>query len=291
MMRMCSRPRATCRDIIEMMAEAAHFDDGMNAWVLSRYEDVLAALREPTLAQTGAAGPIDEATQLRARTEVLEALAGTRAEEWRGRVVSSLRDALDRLPIGQPVDLATDFLQPWASALTATEPHAGKSLFTGVSETLPNFLANALLDLVHNPDRLADLRGSSDSSSRAVEELLRHAGLVHMLVRTATADIDIGGVRIECGQRVVLKLAAANRDANRFEEPERLDPNRRANAHVALGAGAHSCAGAVLVRLATLAVICEFAARFTRAELCGPVEWHEGSTLRYPTLLPVIVWR
>ena len=51
-----------------------------------------------------------------------------------------------------------------------------------------------------------------------MEELLRHAGLVHTLVRTATVDIEIGGTRIASGERVLLKLAAANRDPNRFSD-------------------------------------------------------------------------
>jgi len=258
---------------------------------LSRYDHVLAALREPALVQTGSAGPLDEAAQLQARAQVLESLSGAKVEEWRARVAALTSEFLDQVPVGQPVDLVSDFLQPWGKALAEAEPDTGKSLRTGVAETLPSFLANALLDLLQNPAEFARLRGEKDVVARAVEELLRHAGFVHTLVRTATADVDIAGVRIVRGQKVVLKLAEADRDSDRFPEPDRLDVSRRVSGHVALGAGAHSCAGAVLVRLATAVVIGAFAARFTRIELSGPVEWHRGSTLSYPVSLPAVVLR
>jgi hypothetical protein len=271
------------------MAEAAHFDEQLGAWVLSRYDDVLAALREPSLAQTGSSGPLDESAQLQARAQVLESLSGAKVEEWRARIASVTSEFLDRLPVGRPFDLVRDFLLPWARALA--EPDAGKSLRTGVAETLPSFLANAFLDLLRNPAEFARLRADASVMPRAVEELLRHAGLVHTLVRTATADVDIAGVRIARGEKAMLKVAEANLDGDRFAEPDRLDVSRRVSGHVALGAGAHSCAGAVLVRMAAAFVIGAFAARFSAVEMNGPVEWHRGSTLSYPVSIPVIALR
>jgi len=271
------------------MAEAAHFDEQLGAWVLSRYDDVLAALRESSLVQTGSSGPLDEAAQLQARAQVLEALTSAKVEEWRARVASLTAEFLDRLPVGRSFDLVRDFLQPWAKALAETEPDAGKSLRTGIAETLPSFLANALLDLLQNPAEFARLRADVELASRPLEELLRHAGLVHTLVRTAMADVDIAGVRIARGEKVILKIAEANLDGGRFPEPDRLDLARRASGHVALGAGGHSCAGAVLVRMAAAIVTGALAARFSRVELSGPVEWHRGSTLSYPISIPVTV--
>ena len=273
------------------MAEAAHFDEQLGAWVLSRYDDVLAALREPTLVQTGSAGPLDEAVQAEARAQVLEALGGAKVEEWRARVASVTSEFVDRIPVGRPFDLVGDFLQPWAKALAESEPDAGKSLRTGVAETLPSFLAGALLDLLQSPAEFARLRGNGELMARAVEELLRHAGLVHTLVRTATADVDISGVRIGRGEKVVLKIAEADLDNDRFSEAEHLDVSRRLSGHVALGAGAHSCAGAVLVRMATASVIGAFATRFSAVELSGPVEWHRGATLKYPVSMRVTALR
>ena len=260
------------------MADAAHFDEQIGAWMLSRYDDVLAALREPSLAQTGSAGPLEEAAQLQARTQVLEALTSAKVEEWRTRIASVTSEFLDRMPVGRPFDLVGEFLQPWAKALAETEPNAGKSLRTGIAETLPAFLANALLNLVQNPAEFGRLHNGGDLVPRAVEELLRHAGLVHTLVRTATADVNIAGVRIARGDKIVLNVAEANQDAD-----------RRVGGHVALGAGAHFCAGAVLVRMAAAHVIGAFAARFRGIALSGTVEWHRGTTLRYPVSIPVTI--
>lgn len=166
-----------------------------------------------------------------------------------------------------------------------------KPLAKGLTDTLPFFLANALLDLLRNPAEFARLRAEPDLMPRAVEELLRHAGLVHMLVRTATADVELGGIRIASGDRVILKLAAANHDPDRFSEAGQLDATRKVAGHVALGAGAHSCAGALVVRMATAVVMGVFAAKFASAELAGPVEWHDGSTVASPVSLPAILRR
>lgn len=271
------------------MAEAAHFDEQLGAWVVSRYDDVLAALRESTLVQTGSSGPLDEAAQLQAREQVLALLTSAKIEEWRARVASLTSGFLDRIPVGRTFDLVREFLQPWARALAETEPDSGKSLRKGISQTMPSFLANALLDLVQNPSAYARLRADTEGMPRAVEELLRHAGLVHTLVRTATADVKIGGERIARGETVVLRVAEANLDGDRFPDPDRLDVSRRVSGHVGLGAGAHSCAGAVLVRMATTCVIGEFATRFSAVKLSGPVEWHRGATLKYPISMPVTV--
>jgi cytochrome P450 len=265
---------------------------GMPDWVLTRYDDVLAALKEPSFVQTGDSGTVDAAEQQRARADVLAALPASRVEDWQTQITPLALDLLDRLPSDRPVDLVSEFIRPWCNAVApiVMEKHL-KPLSKGLSDTLPSFLGNALLDLLRNPAEFARLRADPDVATRGVEELLRHAGLVHTLVRTATADVDIGGLRIANGDRVMLKLAAANHDPGRFPDADRLDVARKAGGHVALGAGPHSCAGALVVRMAAGVAIGTFTAQFTAAELAGPVEWHEGSTLTWPVSLPAILRR
>ena len=84
----------------------------------------------------------------------------------------------------------------------------------------------------------------------AIEELLRYAGIVRRVFRRATADIDLGGVRIAEGELAVLMLASANRDPEQFPDPDRLLLARPAAGHVSLGTGRNSCVGALLIRLA-----------------------------------------
>jgi cytochrome P450 len=274
------------------MSEAARFDPALGGWVLSRYDDVLAALKEPGFVQTGESGIIDAAEQQRIRADVLAALPLAKLDDWQTRIAPLARDLLKRLPTDCSVDLMSDFIRPWCNAVApiVMEEYL-KPLSKGLLDTLPAFLANALVDLLRNPSELARLHDEADLTPRAVEELLRHAGLVHTLVRTATADVEIGGVRIGRGERVILKLAAANRDPDRFSRADQLDVSRKVAGHVALGAGPHSCAGAMVVRMATAVVADAFATTFPGAELAGPVEWHEGSTLMWPTSLPVILKR
>jgi cytochrome P450 len=274
------------------MPEAPRFDPDLGAWVLSRYDDVLAALKEPSFLQTGESGIVDAAAQQRARADVLAALPLAKLDAWQARITPLALDLLDRLPADRPVDLVSEFVKPWCNAVApiVMEAHL-KPLSKGLSETLPSFLANALLDLLRNPVEFARLRAELELMPRAVEELLRHAGLVHTLARTATADVDLGGIRIPSGDRVILKLAAANHDPDRFPEARELDVTRKSGGHVALGAGPHSCAGALVVRMATAVVTGAFTGKFAAAELAGPVEWHQGSTLASPRSLPAILPR
>ena len=274
------------------MPEPPRFDPIERAWILTRYDDVLAALKEPGLLQTGRSGPIDAEEQQRARAQVLAALPLARSDEWQPRMEASARDILARLPEDRSIDLVSALVKPWCqAAVPIVMPGYLKPLSKGLTETLPAFLSNALLDLIRNPDELRKLRAEPQSMTRAVEELLRHASLVHTLLRTATEDIEIGGEQIARGQRVILKLAEANRDSERFCEAERLDVGRKQSGHLSLGAGEHSCAGALAVRLASSVVVGAFAAEFRRAELAGPVEWHDGSTLAWPVSLPAMLRR
>lgn len=269
------------------MAEAPLFDPDLRAWVVSRYNDVLAALREPGLVQTGEAGIVEAAAQQQARADVLAALPLAKLADWQARSTTLALEVLDGLPTDRPVELVGEFLRPWCDALTQIVMEANlKKLSKGLTETLPSFLGNALLDLFRNPAEFARLRTEPDVMARAVEELLRHAGLVHTLVRTATAAIELGGVRIASGDRVILRLAAANRDPERFPEADRLDVTRKGAGHVALGAGSHSCAGTSVVRMATAVVLGAFTSTFAGAEVAGTVEWHEGSTTTWPVSLP-----
>jgi cytochrome P450 len=108
----------------------------------------------------------------------------------------------------------------------------GKSVFLGTSQTLPAFLSNAWLALFRNPDECARLRAEPHLMPKAIDELLRYAGIVHTLFRRATTELDLGWVSIRRGQRVILKLGSANRDPAQFPEPDRLDLSRRITSQV-----------------------------------------------------------
>lgn len=84
---------------------------------------------------------------------------------------------------------------------------------------------------------------------RAVEEFLRHDSPLHLFERTATQDVDLDGVQVAQGQKAIALLGAANRDPAVFADPDRFDPAREPNPHLAFGLGIHFCLGAPLARL------------------------------------------
>jgi hypothetical protein len=110
-------------------------------------------------------------------------------------------------------------------------------------------IASGFLTLLKNPDSLEQLRNRPEIGGSAVEELLRFESPVQHTARIAPSDMQLGGKTIKKGSRVVAVLAAANRDPNRFPDPDRLDLLRTDNRHVAFGWAAHFCFGAPLARL------------------------------------------
>jgi unspecific monooxygenase len=88
-----------------------------------------------------------------------------------------------------------------------------------------------------------------EPDAAAVEEALRHDAPLHLFTRYALEDLDHAGIRLRKGETVGLMLGAANRDPERFPEPDIFNPARTPNPHVSFGAGIHFCIGAPLARL------------------------------------------
>jgi hypothetical protein len=99
------------------MSHAAHFDPNLGAWVLSRYDDVLAALKEPGFVQPGESGPVDATAQTKTRADVLAALPIANLDGSQTRIAPITDNILNRLPVDRPVDLAVEFVKPWCDAI------------------------------------------------------------------------------------------------------------------------------------------------------------------------------
>ncbi|MBV9301933.1 MAG: cytochrome P450 [Acidobacteriaceae bacterium] len=119
----------------------------------------------------------------------------------------------------------------------------------GGQETTTNLIGNGLLALLRNPAELDRLRRDGSLLGSAVEELLRYDCPSQHTARIAPADMEMGGKRISGGQAVIAVMAAANRDPERFPDPDRLDLSRADNRHLAFGWASHFCFGAPLARL------------------------------------------
>jgi hypothetical protein len=164
-----------------------------------------------------------------------------------------------------------------------------KSLFLGTAQTAPYFLASAWTALFQHLPQAKQLRIHPNWMRTATEELLRYAGPVHTLFRQAGKDMNIGGTKIRCGDRLILKLGSANRDPERFPEPNRLDFTRDVAGHLALSAGPHYCVGASIVRIMTAIATRAILALYSEPQLSEPVEWSCGTMLIWPSSLPVLL--
>ena len=127
--------------------------------------------------------------------------------------------------------------------------------------------------------------------SSAVAELLRYAGLAHMLFRRCSTTINIAGVTIARGARVILMLSSANRDPDQFLDPDGLDIARWSRSQLALGAGPHSCAGASLIKMVVGIATAVWIEHFAAADTTTPIEWEGGSGFRFAKSLYVLLHR
>jgi len=119
----------------------------------------------------------------------------------------------------------------------------------GGQETTTNLIGNGMLTLLRNRSEMERLRSDSSLVISAVEELLRYESPSQHTARLAPEDVEMGGKQIRKRQAVIAVMGAANRDPERFPDPDRLDLSRPDNRHVAFGWAAHFCFGAPLARI------------------------------------------
>ncbi len=160
-------------------------------------------------------------------------------------------------------------------------------------ETMVSFLSTSALTFLAAP-RLGQLLSQrSELMPTALEELLRYITPTRASwTRFATADIPVGDEIIPTGSAVVVDFASANRDPLRFVAPERFDPTRAENKHLAFGHGAHYCPGAALARRQSLVAFDIMLPRLhllTLTTPSGKLSWHQNRFSRRPESLPVSV--
>jgi len=121
-------------------------------------------------------------------------------------------------------------------------------LFAG-HETTANLIAVGMYYLMQHAEQMAQLRADPTKIPVAVEELLRYVSPVHTLARRATEEVTMRGVTIPAGSGILLLVGAANRDPEKFPDPEKLDINRPPTRSLGFGYGIHFCIGAALARM------------------------------------------
>jgi cytochrome P450 len=155
-----------------------------------------------------------------------------------------------------------------------------RSLLTAGVDTTVHGLSAVLHAFAVEPDQWDRLRAEPHLARLAFDEAVRLESPVQTFFRTATRDIEVDGVPIADGQKVLLVLAAANRDPRRWSNPDRFDLSRDPSGHVGFGMGIHQCAGQHVARLEAEAVLTAMARRIRRIELDGPSIRHQNNTLR-----------
>ena len=146
------------------------------------------------------------------------------------------------------------------------------------SDTTKNALASGLQAFVANPTEIERYRADEAIRASAVEEVLRWATPVAFWTRSTKVDVEMDGVTIPKGERVVSMLRSANRDEEVFLDPFTFDIGRAENQHVTFGGGGpHHCLGAMLARAEIRAVLDELLCRADDITLGRP-------TVSYPSL-------
>ena len=145
--------------------------------------------------------------------------------------------------------LVVDHMRPGTISLRKVVSLA-RLLLTAGHESTTGTLGVGMAALLYHPDQLALLRDDPFLIERAVEEILRFTDVTHSgRLRTATEDIEIGGVTIKAGDAVIMHQPTADREPGIFEDPHRFDITREIRQHLAFGAGIHGCVGQPLARL------------------------------------------
>jgi hypothetical protein len=173
-----------------------------------------------------------------------------------------------------------------------SEDEAGmlvRSFLSAGIDTTVYGLGNALYCFATNPEQWTILRENPNLIRGSFEEVLRFEAPVQTFFRTTTKAVDVGGVHIGDGEKVLLFLAAANRDPRRWDKPDSFDVRRRATGHMTFGTGIHGCVGQAVARLESEAIFGALAKRVATFEITGKVERRLNNTLRGLDTLPLRV--
>ncbi|MCK1641947.1 cytochrome P450 [Bradyrhizobium sp. 157] len=160
------------------------------------------------------------------------------------------------------------------------------------SETTTHLISGSVFELLKNPERRDWLAADWIRAGLAVEEFLRFVSPVQFSKpRYVRHDVDLDGVKLKRGDRVMAMIVAANLDPQANEDPERLDLERRPNRHLSFGTGIHFCLGHQLARIEG---ICALQALFTRwptlklAVEPSQIHWRRRPGIRMIAELPVV---
>ena len=164
-----------------------------------------------------------------------------------------------------------------------------RSFLTAGVDTTVNGIGNLIGAIATHADQWEQLLQKPELSRRAFEEALRWDAPVQTFFRTTTRAVEVEGAVLPEGSKVLLFLAAANRDPRQWEDPDRFDLNRRTLGHVGFGAGIHACVGQAVARQELELVLNALVKRVARIQLAGGPRRRLNNTLHAWDAFPVRV--
>jgi cytochrome P450 len=164
-----------------------------------------------------------------------------------------------------------------------------RSFLSAGVDTTVNGLGAALYCFARYPDQWRTFREKPFLARQAFDEAIRFESPVQTFFRTAIREVEVGGIPLGDNDKVLLFLAAANRDPRKWENPESFDITRRAAGHVGFGTGIHGCVGQAVARLEGELVLTALAKRVAAIEIVGEPKRRFNNTLRGLASLPVTV--
>lgn len=164
-----------------------------------------------------------------------------------------------------------------------------RSLLTAGIDTTVNGIGAALFSLARFPAQFDALRADPKLARNAFEEAVRFESPVQTFFRTTTCEAELGGTVIPEGAKVLMFLAAANRDPRRWDRPDDYDIARKTSGHVGFGSGVHMCVGQLIARLEGEVVLDALARHAARIEITGDPVRAYNNTLRGLKSLPLYI--
>ena len=168
-------------------------------------------------------------------------------------------------------------------------PVIARSLLSAGVDTTVSGLGAAVYCLARYPEQFARLRADPSLARAAFEEAVRYETPVQTFFRTTTRPVELGGIAMGEGEKVLMFLGAANRDPRHWERPDDCDIARRTVGQVGFGSGIHQCVGQLLARLEGECVLSALARRAASIEITGTILRRYNNTLRALASLPVTV--
>lgn len=204
-----------------------------------------------------------------------QALAAERRGKGKTDLISVLADGVpsDGIPMSER-DFNTNFLL----------------LVVAGNETTRHTISHTMNNLIENPDQLTLLQENPDLIPWAVEEFLRFASPVYHFRRTATSDVEINGVTIKEGDKVLPWFASGNKDPEVFDNPDTMDVTRTPNEHMTFGRGGpHMCLGNALARIELRVMFEDLISRIDRIEPTGDIDYLRSNFVHGIKRMPVKV--